>query len=219
MEDTPTPACKRCGTCCRKGGPALHLEDKRLVAEALLPIAALVTIRPGEPVLDNVAGRIISAQEDIIKIKSVGNSPACLFLEPENNTCSIYDHRPLECRILECWQPEKLSSIYCRNRLSRRDILMPEKAWLWNLVSEHQRRCDYLQVTRLARQVDRHEASSALLEIMRYDVSLRETCRREGGIDPGMLDFLFGLPLSITITRFGLTLDRTQEGRYRLIVR
>ncbi len=222
MKDTAKTACKRCGTCCRKGGPALHLEDRQLVAKNLLPVASLFTIRPAEPVIDNVAGRITLAESDIIKIKSAADCPACMFLETESNTCSIYGHRPLECRVLECRQPERLQSIYRRERLSRRDILLPQKAWLWDLVCEHQRRCDYLEVARLARRwlasAD-EEVSTALMDIMRYDAGLREVCRREGGIAPELLDFLFGVSLSVTIARFGLNLVRSREGKYRFTAR
>ena len=220
MKEDSKPVCKRCATCCRKGGPALHGQDKLLVMEGHLPLDRLFTIRPAEPVLDNVTGRIIFPDSDIVKIKAASFSSACLFLEPASNTCSIYDQRPLECRVLECWQPEGLASIYNRNRLSRKDILMPKNPCLWNLVAEHQSRCDYSEVARLARlwlEGDKTGPAAALLEIMRYDTSLRQTCSREGGIAEAMLDFLFGLPLSVTIARFGLQLARSRKGKYFLI--
>ncbi len=41
-------ACDRCGTCCRQGGPALHIQDRHLVAPGFLGFDVLVTIRRGE---------------------------------------------------------------------------------------------------------------------------------------------------------------------------
>ncbi len=62
--------CHRCGTCCEKGGPALHHGDKALVEEGRIPAKYLFTIRKGEPAHDNVKGNTLFAQTDLIKIKS-----------------------------------------------------------------------------------------------------------------------------------------------------
>jgi hypothetical protein len=53
--------CRQCGTCCRKGGPAIHREDKKLLENGHIPLRYLFTIRKNEPVYDNVQGCIISA--------------------------------------------------------------------------------------------------------------------------------------------------------------
>jgi hypothetical protein len=37
MSHPTDTACRRCGTCCRKGGPALHREDRHLVVDGLIP--------------------------------------------------------------------------------------------------------------------------------------------------------------------------------------
>ena len=89
-------ACRQCGTCCRKGGPALHKEDRHLVMDGLIPAEALYTIRAGEPVQDNVAGRRSYADTDIIKIKGKGDGWCCRFLDDESSRCTIYDRRPAE---------------------------------------------------------------------------------------------------------------------------
>ena len=46
--------CRRCGTCCEKGGPALHGEDRPLVDRGQVPARCLFTIRAGEPVRDDM---------------------------------------------------------------------------------------------------------------------------------------------------------------------
>ncbi|HSO21148.1 MAG TPA: YkgJ family cysteine cluster protein, partial [Desulfosarcina sp.] len=95
-------SCRQCGTCCRNGGPALHQADRRLVEEGLIPAEALYTLRPGEPVQDNVTGHPAYASGDIIKIKGSGDTWCCRFLDERTSRCTIYDRRPLECRTLQC---------------------------------------------------------------------------------------------------------------------
>ena len=180
----------------------------------------MFTIRPGEPVRDNVAGNFTLANSDIIKIRNRDHSTACVFLTPEHDACSIYKWRPLECRVLECWRPEFLRRIYKHNRLSRKDLLLPEKAWLWDLAAEHQRRCDYYQVAKLAKNWLKNQKqiyAKALMAIIRYDASLRYTFCNEGKMAPEILDFIFGQPLSLTIKRFGICLERTRGNNYRLL--
>jgi hypothetical protein len=52
------PVCRRCGRCCRLGGPALHTADLPLILQGRLTPAELVTLRRGEGVTDNVAGTV-----------------------------------------------------------------------------------------------------------------------------------------------------------------
>ncbi|MEZ4565785.1 MAG: hypothetical protein R2860_02065 [Desulfobacterales bacterium] len=59
-EDHPRTSCQRCGTtCCRKGRPAHHLEDKACCwADGAIPLTALYTLRKGELARDdNYQGR------------------------------------------------------------------------------------------------------------------------------------------------------------------
>ncbi|WP_413882543.1 methyltransferase domain-containing protein, partial [Desulfobacula sp.] len=81
--------CNRCGICCSKGGPAFHLTDKKLIEKGSIKTADIYTIRKGEPIYDNVKDTIIFAESDIIKIKGVGSSWACVFLDLEDNSFDI----------------------------------------------------------------------------------------------------------------------------------
>ena len=77
--DTDQIECSRCGTCCRKGGPSLHRQDKDLVDKGLIAAKRLFTFRQGEPVYDNVMDRVVPAATDIIKIAGHGGSWTCCF--------------------------------------------------------------------------------------------------------------------------------------------
>lgn len=202
--------CKRCGTCCRKGGPALHIEDQHLVDSGKIPLKHLMTIRQGEPAYDNVAGRIAPAVTDIIMIKAVkGSSTQCPFYDAANRGCGIYDYRPLECRALACWDPEELKAIYNTRRLTRRHLLAKVEG-LWALVMDHQELCDYGHIADLADKIRLQpqdgDHQSELLELIHYDKSIRDITIEQSKIDAEMLEFLFGRPLSFTIKMFELKL-------------
>jgi len=208
--------CQRCGTCCRKGGPTLHLEDQALVESGRIPLKHLFTIRQGEPAFDNVAGVIAPAVTDIIKLKGIWEgSEVCCFYDPGPKGCRIYADRPSECRALKCWDTQEIESLYNCRRLTRRRLLSRVEG-LWDMVQDHQQRCDYGHVADLAADLKRTssaaESQKKLLELIRYDESLRQITCEKAGLDPEMLPFLFGRPLSFTIEMFQLKLKHTEQG-------
>jgi Fe-S-cluster containining protein len=208
--------CRRCGTCCRQGGPALHLEDRELVASGRIPLQDLFTIRQGEPAYDNVSETVAPAVTDIIKLKGASTvSQVCRYYESASKGCGIYDHRPAECRALECWDTRRIQGPYRCRRLERRHLLA-DAAGVWELVQEHQQRCDYGEVAELADRLKQNssveEYQNKLLELIRYDDSLRQVTVERTGLNPELLPFLFGRPLSFTIQMFKLKLDRTSCG-------
>lgn len=207
-EKTPIDTCRRCGTCCLKGGPALHLEDQELVETGKIALKDLFTIRKGEPAYDNVAGVIQSADSDIIKIAArPGGDQACRFFSENPPTCRIYNHRPVECRTLKCWDPRPLMALYHRRRLTREHLLSKIDG-LWEMVQDHQARCSYGHLEALVESLKKaqgdDEVQKELLEMIRYDSSLREVTLERTGYDAGMLTFLFGRPLVETIRMFRL---------------
>jgi len=199
-------SCLRCGTCCRKGGPALHLEDRDLVLQGLIHTRHLYTIRKGEFAKDPVRGELIRVDGDIIKIKGREGSWVCRFLDEDANACRIYEHRPIECRQLECWDTARLEQVYRHGRLSRKDLLTDVQG-LWELIEDHERRCDYDRIRRVpggrpgtgAAEIDGGPA-----EITRYDAELRRLMVARGGLEPEMLDFLLGRPVE-TVLRLNLS--------------
>jgi Fe-S-cluster containining protein len=212
MKSTPpNHRCSRCGTCCRKGGPALHLEDRALVEQGFIHTRHLYTIRRGEPVRDPVQGRLIRADGDIIKIKGSSGSWICCFLEGDSNRCRIYAHRPLECRELNCWNTSRLEQMYARRRLSRKDLLAGIDG-LWELIEDHERRCDYALIRGWLEGPSGSDAEAQrrrLAEIMRYDAEIRRLLISRGGLEPDMLNFLLGRPVQQVVR----LLDRKTDSR------
>ncbi len=211
--NAPISECARCGICCRKGVPALHLDDLELVENGKILLKDLFTIRRGETARDNVRDALYSVESDIVKIKSRKNG-ACVFLDKNRDefACSNYENRPLECRILKCWDTREIENIYHRDRLTRKDIVSGVKG-LWELVEDHQRQCSPKKIEYLARNLNQcveEAALKELRELVSLDAHLRSMTVEKGGLDPGMADFLFGRPVSVTIRAFGISIGKNE---------
>ena len=197
--------CARCGICCNKGGPAFHIEDKPILEKGVIPLKFLFTMRKGEPVNDNIQGRIISAASDIIKIKSRKDSTACIFFDATENSCQIYQNRPLECKILKCWDIREIKAVYSENRITRKDLLA-EAEPLWDLLETHHRFCSYNKIRVLSGGINEgdQKATEQINEIIGYDTHIRGLVTEKMGMEPEMTDFLFGRPLVKTIGILGI---------------
>jgi Fe-S-cluster containining protein len=203
-------ACVRCGTCCEKGGPGFHRDDRALIEKGGIPSKYLYTIRRGEIVRDNVQGNLGPVDSDIIKIKGREDTWICVFFNEAEKSCTIYDHRPLECRALKCWDTQELEEIYAAGRLTREDLISGVEG-LWDLIKDHQAHCDYEEIRNLIKDLqsaDSEQARRRLSEIIRYDTEIRELVVSKGGMDPEMLDFLFGRPLVKTLPSYGIQVRR-----------
>jgi Fe-S-cluster containining protein len=197
-----TYQCIRCGTCCRKGGPAFHLEDKPLIEKCVIPSHHLYTIRQGELAHDHITGKLIPIETDIIKIKDAGNASkhrwSCCYFDPQKGGCSIYPNRPLECRVLKCWDTRALIAVYDKNRLTRKDLFYNVKG-LWELIEDHQSKCSLSKIRTLLQVTGTKKIKAAakneLYRIIDYDQRLRRLVTKKLGTSSRMLDFLFGRAL------------------------
>lgn len=203
-------SCKQCGTCCRKGGPAFHKDDKPLLTSGRVSMSDVYTIREGEPIWDNVHQRFDVAETDIIKIRGNGRSWTCRFLNETDNSCLIYGAHPLECRALKCWNTSDIEAIYAVDRLTREDLLS-EVEGLWELIQDHQRECSYHEIRKLLDAGNGELTGSAearVLEMIRFDASIRPKMVEKGQLRSEMIDFLLGRPLIEIISLFGIEVVR-----------
>ena len=187
------PVCKQCGTCCRKGGPALHRQDEALFREGLLRAQDLCAFRPDDW--------------------------TCRFLMG-TNSCFLYGKHPAECRALFCQAPEALLSMSGEDRLDRRAVceLIKAPAWWSELMDAHDERCDYAHLTELAPALNEDEtARREFLEIVEYDRAFRELVADKQAALPLELDFLFGRPLLRTVVMYGLDARPAPDGGIMLV--
>ena len=178
-----------------------------------MPLKTLVTYRRGEPVHDPIQGRVVPLTAEIIKIRGREGQWTCAFFDPAHQSCDIYDHRPLECRMLKCWATGDLERIYAKDRLVRKDLVAGVEG-LAELIDLHEQRCNYNAFSRLAadyRRFGRPAAARALNRMVGLDEDLRRLTVDKGGLDPLINDFLFGRPLGQALSH--LDLKPVRKGR------
>jgi len=213
----PQTSCRQCGTCCEKGGPAFHIKDMHLIEKGIIPSRNLYTIRQGELARDNVTGQLIPVSTDIIKLKGKGNTWACVFYSPKGKSCEIYEHRPIECSALKCWDTEPFKAMYSKNYLTRERLLSSTRE-LWEIIQDHQVRCSYAKIirfTNISETGEKEKTLKEIIDIIQYDISLRQVLVEKGGMDADTIDFLLGRPLVNTMKNYGFKVD-VKEDKYIL---
>lgn len=213
MKQTDAQSCKMCGTCCIKGGATLHSDDLALIRNGALDLTELVTLRAGEMAHDPVQGILAPLDEEIIKLRGRGNTWTCIFYEPEGSACTIYENRPMECRVLDCNNTDPLAEIYDRDRLSRSDVL-PQGHPMLDLAAEHESKCPPHELTHLgkaARDED-IDAYRQLVEMVTYDRELRRLAMERAGLPEESLDFFLGRPMEALMATVGIRVRNGAQG-------
>ena len=204
---TEQKQCRQCGTCCRKGGPALHHEDVGLLGEGKITYRDLMTIRAGEMVYSPADGTLGPADRELVKISGRSGEWTCRFFQPESSSCGIYAVRPLECRLLKCWDTDDLLAVVGRDTVCRQDIVNTGDL-IHDLIAHQQRECPAEVVaTAVAgwRQLPGNEKCRAVLEdLVRRDLALRDYAIDELGLAADVEFFVFGRPLFKQLAGFGV---------------
>jgi len=206
--EAPRTRCIRCGTCCRKGGPALHQEDACLLKNGFLDRADLYTVRKGEMVRD-IDDRITVLHQEIIKIKGKGKAWTCMFFDDKKSACAIYHHRPIECKALKCWDTQGFNEVMNRPYLRRRDLLNAHDSIL-KIMDAHEKRCSYEDLRSAIKGLkglDSDEAAKKIIDLVKYDDFMRPFLSKKLDLHLNMMDFFFGRPLTTTIAMFGLAVN------------
>jgi Fe-S-cluster containining protein len=199
---TETKHCKQCGTCCRKGGPALSREDIALVRQGHIRHDQLVTIRQGELGYNPATGRLEPVPVELLKIRGQGSGWTCLFFAEEGNSCTIYGHRPATCRILQCWQPEALLATIYQNTLRRADLINPNDPIIAE-IERHEQACPGKEFTALLTETGGTDLAR-LTGLVRADLAIRAEVAQKIGLSLELEFFLFGRPLFKQLTGSGI---------------
>jgi Fe-S-cluster containining protein len=214
------PYCVRCGECCREGSPSLHLEDRGLWAQGLLSPRDLFTLRKGELVRLNIEGSLGPLPEELVKIKPHPETGYCVFYREQDCSCSIYEHRPLQCRVQACWAPGSLKELWHTQKLTRRDLLRDDQEML-EIIRAHDDRCapEKLEAAHAEWCKSAREAAlEPILDQLRYDTALRALVTERLGLADEELQFFFGRSLIHLVRAYGLRVDREGDGTYRLVL-
>ena len=209
--------CIRCGECCLKGSPTLQMEDWNLVNKGMIGKKDLYTIRKGELVKDNINEGLVVTNTELIKVRErKGESGGCIFYDDPGKRCTIYEHRPLQCAALKCWDTKEFLEVFRGPKLMRKQAI--EDQVLSGLIEEHEKRCGHALLERLVGDIvsKGEEAVQQILDLLKFDYHLRPFVAERLGLKPEEMEFFFGRPLKETITMFGLQVVQDPDGSFTL---
>jgi Fe-S-cluster containining protein len=210
--------CARCGACCTKGGPALHAADTQIILEGHMGKEHLITIRKGELAYTPAAEGLQPVQQELVKIAGKGREWECLFLDKAKSSCTIYEHRPLECRILKCWDTSELLSVICKDLLARTDIINPGDPIL-QLMEIHEKKCPVGEMenilSSLSGKDDRSVSLRELEALVQEDLAIRAEAFSRFELPLAAELFILGRPLFKLLSGRGITVQE-RHGKIRL---
>ena len=193
MKSDNINSCIRCGKCCLNGGPALHHEDIGLIHKNILHPNCLFTIRSGELVCHPLEEGLIKTGQELIKVKGAEDSWTCIFFDQKEVACNIYKSRPIECRVLKCWEPSESIDLFMRGTLSRNDII-PDGSILNEMISIYEERFPAGEFLDMFNKTSRRweENSIAISKMISMDISFRDKFMESFGVEEAQMEFFFG---------------------------
>ncbi len=207
--------CEQCGTCCERGGPALHVEDLHLVETGVLTVEDLVTIRQGEIVLQPETGKPEITDFELIKIKGREGDWCCRFLHPVKRTCVIYEDRPFTCRLLKCWDPADVLEVTGKKILGRYD-LVDKKDPLYHLAQVYDQQFtlpDLIDIkVRLRNEETREAVLGQLRELAEKDLLFRSLAIERFELPVERELFYFGRPIFQIMAPLGVSAREKPDG-------
>jgi len=205
--------CRQCGICCEKGGPALHYEDLPLIKNGLLSLEKLITIRKGEFVHDPVTNSIGPSKTEILKISGTKGSWTCIFYNKSEKNCSIYDHRPLACRVLKCWDTDDILKLSGTDLISRLDVVEQDNPLRRHLIeNEELFACPDLKAISKTISRSSKKAIKKLENIINKDLNHRIEAIDRFNLSVAQELFYFGRPIFQLLEPFGFTIRETSSG-------
>jgi Fe-S-cluster containining protein len=207
--------CQRCGTCCQKGGPVLHHEDKEILRTCWhIGHKHLVTIRKGELARNPVNYLLEPVHRELVKVRGKGDDWACYFYDEKESSCSIYEQRLLECRLLKCWNPSELLSVIGKNTIIRADVINPDDPIL-EVIKTHEMECPYdeieTSIDNILRERNKSKNLDKLTQLVNKDLSIRHYALSELGLNKDFELFIFGRPLFKILIDRGLPFRMIQD--------
>ena len=208
------PYCVRCGECCRQGSPALLEQDRPTLAKGAIGREDVMTQRAGERAYSNRERRVVTLAREQVKVREAPGGRGCIFLGPGGDACLIYADRPFQCRIMECWDPSRFDTVQSLPPLTRRGLLGEDHP-LAPIMDEHDRRCAPAELGRLLEAAPADV--EAALEMILFDLHVREFAADRFELSDGVAEFVFGRPLAGICRDFGYIFQADAEGRPSLV--
>jgi len=207
-------ACRRCGTCCRQGGPALHGPDLDLIRSGHLQIDDLITVRRGELAFQPLGTCPEPVHHEFLKLAGQGGSWCCAFYDDTTKGCRRYHHRPMACSILDCTDTGPLLDLAGQDLLTRFDCLSTDDPLL-PLIHEHEHACPCPDLEAIGRELELAETTYPLADLeaaVSRDLAFRSRIAASHQLSLARELFAFGRPLFQLLHPLGLHTHNTPAG-------
>lgn len=206
------PYCIRCGVCCKNHTPTLLMDDMILLKKNIIRPEHLFTVRKGEFGYCNFDDETVELESEMIKVRGAPDSGACIFYQGFDKSCAIYEDRPIQCRIQQCWA--QTGRPVEQPLLTRKDIFQGIDP-VWKIMCAHEERCSHDDWKRAVSRLEATRGHSVddLLATLRYDHTVRDFLRDRLGMSKEITELVVGRPMENFLSLYGLELlhlpDRT----------
>lgn len=198
--------CIGCATCCRTSSPTLYAEDLPRLTAAGLGWESLVTLRAGDKARSARLDGLQTLEHELIKLRERGG--ACAWLG--EGGCGIYEHRPLQCRWLECWSGRHAGQLADHPRLSREELLAEDQTAL-ALAREYEIKLPAAGLHQALAEAAQGKDQAPALAMLELDHVLRGAVNERYGYSPEALYLVLGRPAREVAGNYGLELSLEGE--------
>jgi Fe-S-cluster containining protein len=212
------PQCVRCGECCRKGSPSLHEEDLELLQEGRIPWGQLVTLREGEPAYSPFDEKPFLLPSECIKIRDKAGANGCVFFDDQTDQCSIYSHRPVQCRAQACWDPKPARELAKLPYLTRSRIFADVEL-VRDILAEYDQRCAFRRLNQAFAELSGGNDTGVerVLELMAFEDHFRRFFAERLSIPEDTLELVFGRSFAELAPLFGFQVVTEPDGTRCLV--
>ncbi len=207
--------CKRCGTCCRQGGPALHGPDLELLRSGHLRPDDLITVRRGELAFQPLAASPEPVAHEFLKLTGRNGSWQCVFYDEATKGCGRYEHRPMACGLLDCTNTGPLLDIAGQDLLTRFDCIADDDPLL-PLVRDHEAQCPCPDLLAVRQTIEPGAFTATRLAELEAavarDLALRSQAAVSFRLSVAQELFYFGRPLFQLLLPLGIQAVNTPAG-------
>jgi Fe-S-cluster containining protein len=183
------------------------MEDKELLKKGHIKLEQLITIRKGEMANLPMQDEPEPIAQELIKIVGKGKEWACIYLQRDEMECTIYENRPLECTLMECWDTSSLENVVGQNTLTRADII-PSDNPINEFIKYHELKCPVPAPERIRTALSSDEESTQALaeltELVQRDLFVRTQAIERLNLSLPLEIFYFGRPIHVMLNAHGL---------------
>jgi hypothetical protein len=177
----------------------------------------LITVRRGELVEHPLTGKLQTVDYEFLKLTGGGTDWSCSYYSCKLG-CTIYDKRPIACRVLKCWDPAGITGLIGKDLLTRLEILENGDP-LRLLVEEYEDLCPCPDMESVRKSVMEGTLTDISLfqRLVDADLAFRSRVVQEMKLSLAMELFLFGRPIFQLLQTVGMSISEV-AGRVRLAV-